>query len=106
MGDNLPQHSTTTIMRGNRKRPNSKPEGRRPDRGSEKPYETGLAYLLMWAHCRIQTSCGFSNSRIPSNGQRAPLIARVCWSRSYLVSLRLRPSEHGMAGNTTYCWLG
>src|SRR5271170_4175528 len=64
MGDNLPQHSTTTIMRGNQKKAKFQPEGRRPDRGSEKPYETSLAYLLMWTHCRIQTSCGFSNSRI------------------------------------------
>jgi hypothetical protein len=37
---------------------------------------------------------------------RAPLIARLRWSRSYLISLRLWLSEHSMAGNTTYCWLG
>ena len=64
IGDNLPQHSMTTIMRANLKKAKFQPERRRPDRGSEKPYETGLAYLLVWTHCGIRASRRFSNSRI------------------------------------------
>jgi hypothetical protein len=64
VGDDLPLHSTTTIMRGNRKGPNSNLKDVDLTKGVRNPYEAGLVYLLMWAHCRNQTSCGFSNPRI------------------------------------------
>ena len=105
MGDNLPQHNTTTIMRGNRKRPNSNLKDVDLTEGVRNPMRPAWHTSSCGRITGFRRAAGFLTQE-SLRWSRAPLIARLRWSRSYLISLWLWLSEHSMAGNTTYRWLG
>jgi len=105
MGDNLPQHSTTTIMRGNRKRPNSNLKDVDLTEAVRNPMRSAWHTSSCGRIAGFRRAAGFLTQE-SLRWLRALLIARLLWSRSHLISLWLWLSEHSMAGNKTYCWLG